>query len=225
MQDRDIMQLILCVLLLISGFVCLLRMTMRDTQSRAAVPAAALLILYALLSGAFCLIIATFADASLLPSLVLMMGCALAAAAFRRVSRCRNVRGMVVNGLLLAWLVAAGAITFLMREPKDDSNVLLQFDALADMVRLHSAAPVTHFLLNVLLFVPLGVLLPLTGNETRSSWLETLATALFLTAAIESVQLIFQLGLADVEDLLANTLGALLGCLACQRLRQQKTQG
>ncbi|MFI7601048.1 VanZ family protein [Actinoplanes sp. NPDC049681] len=73
------------------------------------------------------------------------------------------------------------------------------------------------FTLNVIMFIPFGVLLPLLWPATdglRAIGLRALAAS----AAIESVQLVLGLTLGsrrtiDVNDLIANTAGALAGLL------------
>lgn len=68
---------------------------------------------------------------------------------------------------------------------------------------------------NVLLFVPFGMLLPMTATRFRT--LKSLfTTGLLVSAGIEIAQLVFVLGrlmdrAADVDDVLLNTLGAVLG--------------
>ncbi|WP_217183331.1 VanZ family protein [Streptomyces sp. AC495_CC817] len=68
--------------------------------------------------------------------------------------------------------------------------------------------------LNVLLFVPLGVLLPLLASRV-TVW-RVLAAGALTSLGIELVQLLADLAVglrrvADIDDLIANTAGALLG--------------
>ena len=70
--------------------------------------------------------------------------------------------------------------------------------------------------LNVLLFVPLGWFLPLLWKEFRSLSRAVLC-GLALSLAIEILQ-IFTFRLTDVNDLIANTAGALVGYLLAKPL-------
>ncbi|NNH06003.1 VanZ family protein [Cellulomonas fimi] len=68
---------------------------------------------------------------------------------------------------------------------------------------------------NVVVFVPLGFLVPLLS--ARTSWRRAVATAAVVSLAIEVTQLVTAhlLGgghVADVDDLLFNVLGGVLGC-------------
>ena len=81
-------------------------------------------------------------------------------------------------------------------------------------------------LLNVLLFLPLGLLLPLIWERFREARY-TLLYELSLSACIELTQL-FTYRTTDVDDLLTNLTGTCLGWLIAKgllRLRPLKVQG
>lgn len=67
-----------------------------------------------------------------------------------------------------------------------------------------------NVLLNVALFVPLGFLLPLLAKVWRK-WYILLAAGFGTSLIIEVVQYFTGRGMFDVDDLFANTLGAVLG--------------
>jgi glycopeptide antibiotics resistance protein len=69
-----------------------------------------------------------------------------------------------------------------------------------------------EFWANVAMFAPIGMLLLLLLGRRRW-WAAVLGGAL-LSAAIETAQLVIPGRVSDVRDLLANSLGALLGVLA-----------
>lgn len=68
-------------------------------------------------------------------------------------------------------------------------------------------------ILNTAVFVPLGVLLPLIGRRSQK-WYVSLLAALGLSLLIESAQFLLGAGTFDVDDLICNTLGAVLGWAA-----------
>ena len=73
--------------------------------------------------------------------------------------------------------------------------------------------------LNVLLFMPLGYLFPLSFLKIVRWWKMLLLGFLF-SLLIETVQLITRLGWFDASDLLHNTFGALIGYwIYCKWLR------
>lgn len=75
-----------------------------------------------------------------------------------------------------------------------------------------------NIVLNILLFVPLGFLLPLGMKRFRRFWVTYLA-GLLCTVFIEMMQLILQRGVAELDDILNNFLGTMIGygCYAVVR--------
>ena len=67
-----------------------------------------------------------------------------------------------------------------------------------------------NVLLNIGMFVPLGILLPLLSQRMRK-WYWMLPVGFLTTLAIETIQYFTYRGLCDVDDLFANTLGAMIG--------------
>ncbi|MCI6574800.1 MAG: VanZ family protein [Actinomycetaceae bacterium] len=67
---------------------------------------------------------------------------------------------------------------------------------------------------NLLLFLPLGMMAPLAFSNMRSWWKVTGVLAVG-SLCVESLQLIFTVRLFDVDDIILNTVGALLGYLIC----------
>lgn len=63
---------------------------------------------------------------------------------------------------------------------------------------------------NIVAFVPLGVFLPLLSCRIRSLR-NILICGVLLSAAIECSQLIFRCGLCELDDVLDNAIGAVIG--------------
>ncbi len=78
-------------------------------------------------------------------------------------------------------------------------------------------------ILNVIIFIPFGILIPALRNKT--STLTTTTLAFITTFVIESLQLILTFGYFTYMDIICNTAGAFLGIIlfACfiQRLRDE----
>ncbi len=71
---------------------------------------------------------------------------------------------------------------------------------------------------NVVAFMPFGALLRWVRNKKTGWFIATFYTFLF-SLIIESVQLITRIGVFDVDDLILNTLGGLLGYICYAILR------
>lgn len=68
-------------------------------------------------------------------------------------------------------------------------------------------------LMNMLLFEPLGLCLPLALPERIPHKIRTtILCAFMLSVFIEASQFFFHLGLCETDDVIMNTLGAALGC-------------
>lgn len=76
-------------------------------------------------------------------------------------------------------------------------------------IRLVTTEPLEGVILNILLYLPMGFLLPLIMPKLRIGRVVMIG---FLASLLtETVQLVFHLGWFDVDDLINNTLGTLIG--------------
>jgi len=74
---------------------------------------------------------------------------------------------------------------------------------------------------NVVMFVPLGFFLPCIFHRLRSFW-KTVASAFIIIAAIELIQYFSGLGSLDIDDLILNLPGALIGYLIYRLIQKYK---
>lgn len=68
----------------------------------------------------------------------------------------------------------------------------------------------TNLVGNILVFAPMGILIPIMRKK-KTGFFTVLASSFFLSLFIETVQLVFRVGVFDVDDLLMNTIGGGLG--------------
>ena len=71
-------------------------------------------------------------------------------------------------------------------------------------------AAVVNLFGNVIMFIPLGFLLPLTFRRLAGLW-KVLLTATLLVTAVELLQLFTLVGSCDIDDLILNLIGTVLG--------------
>ena len=70
-------------------------------------------------------------------------------------------------------------------------------------------------LMNVFLFIPLGLSLPFVfGGGTGKRILFTILVGLLLSITIEAIQYFANLGMAETDDMICNTLGTAIGSCA-----------
>ena len=73
-----------------------------------------------------------------------------------------------------------------------------------------SAREWRNIILNIMMFVPFGFLLPLVSNKFQVFWKTYLAGFLF-TTIIEVTQLLLHSGIFELDDFMNNTVGAMIG--------------
>lgn len=71
-------------------------------------------------------------------------------------------------------------------------------------------------LMNVFLFQPIGLSLPNILPKKAHPVALTASFALLLSVGVEAAQFWFQLGRCETDDVIMNTLGAVIGCAAYQ---------
>ena len=75
---------------------------------------------------------------------------------------------------------------------------------------LSTEAVVTNLFGNIFAFSPFGFMIPIVINKKKAFFRAVFATS-FFSLVIETSQLIMKVGVFDVDDLLMNTVGGLIG--------------
>jgi glycopeptide antibiotics resistance protein len=63
---------------------------------------------------------------------------------------------------------------------------------------------------NIVGFMPCGFFLPIISRRSRH-WFNTVLLSFLFSLSIETIQLVFKVGSFDVDDMILNTLGGILG--------------
>ncbi|MEY8356188.1 VanZ family protein [Lachnospiraceae bacterium 54-53] len=63
---------------------------------------------------------------------------------------------------------------------------------------------------NIVGFMPFGFFLPVISRRSRR-WFNTVLLSFLFSLSIETVQLVFKVGSFDVDDMIMNTMGGILG--------------
>ena len=116
---------------------------------------------------------------------------------------------------VILWLALAGYLAMivsvtLMRGHSYGQGNFRLFRAWREAWNIFSFKNWANVLLNVAMFIPLGILLPWIHKLFRK-WYVMLGSGFGFSLAIELFQTITSSGLFDVDDLFANTLGAIFG--------------
>lgn len=149
-----------------------------------------------------------------------------------------HIRKIILIFVFLLYLAAVAYVTFFSRSAADDYLVhIALYQSLANSIRidygileffnsilyegLGSALSHIHVIsregivqvyLNIVMFVPMGYLLPYVFDWFRRHITSRTVIASFLASfAIENLQLITRHGYYDIDDLFSNTLGGFIG--------------
>lgn len=88
---------------------------------------------------------------------------------------------------------------------------------------LGMAAVLTNIVGNVVCFIPFGAILPVLARRARNFWVIVTLSFEF-SLLVECTQLISKVGSFDVDDILLNTLGGILGFIVftvCNMVRRK----
>lgn len=118
---------------------------------------------------------------------------------------------LLFGGLFTGYVIMVIGVTFLNRGSNYQGGMGLSF--LSSYREAWYSFSVRHWqfvLLNIFMFVPFGILLPLLYSSfKRAIW--TIGAAFLFTLSIESFQLITGYGIFEIDDLFNNLLGAIIG--------------
>ena len=129
---------------------------------------------------------------------------------YRKKGRVFPVKKGILFLILAFWAILTVFATLFRGETGFRSYNIHLFLAWKEAWNAFSLQGWLNVFLNIGLFVPLGILLPLLEKKFHK-FLPTFLTGFLFSLSIEVLQLILQKGICDVDDLFANTLGTMLG--------------
>ena len=104
-------------------------------------------------------------------------------------------------------------MTLLGRTVGERALILMPFYTFTTMSYNNEA--LRTLLMNVILFLPLGLTLPYVKKEKKShKWIYCILAGCVLSIGVELLQYCFALGQAEMDDVICNTLGCALGVTA-----------
>lgn len=213
----DNMQLLLLVILLLCGYFYLFQAVAKRAANRSIIPLLAFILLgiYLVILVPLVIIISQMGGLSFafLALLILAAFIGLFSLLYSMVKNWRQLNKTMLV-LFFLYLLMTSYVTIFSRQGRTQTDVLLRFDSVEEALNRHSLAPLQHLWLNVALFVPMGALFAAIDPPRLARLSVVLPLGMLSTTIIETTQLLLRIGQADLEDLIANTLGACLGLLA-----------
>ena len=122
---------------------------------------------------------------------------------------------MRIIGAVLA-VIAVGAIVYVTIISRGESEAGVDLIPFSSFERAKIQPEMFRsMLMNVFLFVPLGLSLPYVfGGGTAKRILLTILIGFLLSATVEAIQYFGHLGMAETDDVICNTLGTAIGSCA-----------
>lgn len=122
-----------------------------------------------------------------------------------------TIKQMIMTGLISGYIIIVLAITILNRVSGIYGSVNLHFlSSYKEAWNNFSVRNWQYLIFNIIMFVPLGVLLPLTNKKFQKIFY-TLLAGFMLTFVIEILQRITAYGIFELDDIFNNLLGTLVG--------------
>ncbi len=113
---------------------------------------------------------------------------------------------MLFFSVFIVYVIGIVQIAYFSREPGSRSSIdLTLFDTWGDYPQSRA-----YVIENVIMFIPLGILVPAIWDKMRIFY-RCLILAVISTVSIETMQLLTQRGYCQLDDVVMNTLGAIIG--------------
>ncbi|MFR1851891.1 VanZ family protein [Intestinibacter sp.] len=121
-----------------------------------------------------------------------------------------NIKKVIVFCILFCYIVIViGATIFIRAGVYEHANLHL-FSSYIEAWNNYSKSYWRNIILNILMFVPFGFLLPLFSEKFKKCYI-TLSLGFLFTLGIETTQYITKRGIFEVDDIMNNFIGALIG--------------
>ena len=140
----------------------------------------------------------------LLILVMIVIGCGI------RKGKCKPIQGIAIVVLVIFLGIVFGSTVF-TRTSTIRQYELKPFWSWYEVIWHNDYELLKENLLNCLLLVPLGFLLPIIFNR-KIKLSRAFLMGFFVSAVIELSQLIFKRGLFEWDDMIHNALGCMLGC-------------
>lgn len=140
-----------------------------------------------------------------------------------RKKRGRATFPVMAYTLLVMYVAIVIGITFLSRESGSGQEPDLQIFSTWGINNRNNA----YVLENVLLFIPLGIICPVAFRKFRH-FLISVSAGFFASLLIELLQLISRRGFFQIDDIITNTIGMIIGFgifKLCSEIRAHCTEG
>ncbi|MBR2764413.1 MAG: VanZ family protein [Blautia sp.] len=214
---QDFMQTVMIILLLAAGYFFLLSEISKRAADKRSVPtlAGVLLVIMGGVSAVLYFMFSSTGNTGLMLIFIIMLYAVITVAAM--VFYIVNNHEYMSKGafiIFLLYILAVLYITLFSRKDVSISTILVQpFAHVSEALRMHSFEPLQHELLNIAMFVPVGFLFCMIDPEELCRVAYVLPVGMLFSVLIETLQLLLRRGQCDIDDIISNSLGAVVGYL------------
>lgn len=106
--------------------------------------------------------------------------------------------------LLIEYIILIYSSTVLFRIPNGMETIFI-----SPLWSYNKPNLLVQNIMNVIVFLPLGLLLGCAVTENK--WWKVMTSGFFISLSIEVLQFVFKRGYAELDDLIHNTLGCMIG--------------
>ncbi len=122
-----------------------------------------------------------------------------------------NKKRLFLYGIMICYLTVLIGAVFLSRNAGVYGDVNLHlFSSYKEAYHKMKESLFWNIILNILLFVPMGFLLPFYSDKLKRIY-KIVPLGFFVTLLIEIIQYVLKLGIFEMDDIFNNTLGTLIG--------------
>lgn len=123
-------------------------------------------------------------------------------------------RADILHFLLIMYGVILIKLAFFSREPGSRTDVSIRLmETWGTTMQAHA-----FFVENILMFIPFGILVPVTYRKMRH-FIPCVAAAFLCSILLEGLQLITGRGYCQLDDIITNTIGGTVGYIIYASLR------
>ena len=216
-ENSSFMQILMIVILLLCGYLWLLQYVYQHAANRSNLPVLAifLLLIYGGVSGMLMMILSRMGNMEVVfVSTLILAACVTVFMMLTFViRRFREIQKRWLS-IFIVYLLALAYVTVFSRDGvSNDTSIFAGFTSVQKFIETGDVGVFRHLMLNLAMFVPVGVLLPMIQPERLNKLMVVAPISAMMTVMIESVQLLLRLGQCDLEDITANALGGVVGLL------------
>lgn len=130
------------------------------------------------------------------------------------------LRSQAIAGLtLILFIGVVFGSTVFTRVPTSRKYELQLFWSWKAVIINHNWEMLKENLLNCVLLFPMGILLPIVLRK-KISWIKGFLYGFFVSAIIETCQLILKRGLFEWDDMIHNAVGCMIGCILVSTVKE-----